>query len=63
MAGGALALVTHLRAAIDIYAFANWGSLALLGVAVILAAAVVERRGTLWAERLQSWRTRLADWE
>lgn len=61
--GGALALLTHLRAAIDFYAFANWGSLALLGVVVILAAALVEQRGALWAAQFTAWRGRLAEWE
>jgi hypothetical protein len=63
VAGGGLALITHLRAAIDFYAFANWGSLALLGVAVILIAAGVERRGAIWAAQFSAWRARFADWE
>ncbi len=63
VAGGGLALLTHLRASIDFYAFANWGSLALLGVAVILAAAFVERSGPAFAARFADWRARLGEWE
>jgi hypothetical protein len=62
-AGAALALLTHLRAAIELYAFAHWGSLALLGVAVILAAAIVERRGAALAAAFAVWRARLLAWE
>jgi hypothetical protein len=62
-AGAALALLIHLRAAIELYAFAHWGSLALLGVAVILAAALVERRGAALGAALAVWRARFAAWE
>ena len=62
-AGAALSLATHLRAAIDLYAFSHWGSLALVGVAVILAATWVERRGAAFAEGFHAWRERLAAWE
>jgi hypothetical protein len=62
-AGAALALLTHLHAAIELYAFANWGSLALLGVAVILAAAIVERRGAALGAAIAVWRARFIEWE
>jgi hypothetical protein len=62
-AGACLALITHLQAAIELYAFAHWGSLALLGVAVILAAAIVERRGAALGAALAVWRARLIEWE
>ncbi|MGH0032909.1 MAG: hypothetical protein ACQGVC_24215 [Myxococcota bacterium] len=61
--GALLSLVTHLRAAIDLYALSHWGSLALVGVAVILAATWVERRGAGFAETFAAWRDRLAAWE
>lgn len=60
--GAGLALATHLRAAIDLYAFANWGSLALLGVGVIVAASFVERRGAAWVQAFGAWRERIAEW-
>ena len=59
-AGAGLSVVTHVRAAIDLYAFSHWGSLALLGVAVILAATLVERHGGAIAERSRVLRRRLA---
>jgi len=62
-AGAGLSLLTHLRASSDFYAVADWGSLALLGVAVILAAAFVERSGPAFAARFADWRTRLGEWE
>jgi hypothetical protein len=62
-AGAVLALLVHLHAAIELYAFANWGSLALLGVAVILAAALVERRGAALGAAIAVWRARLVAWQ
>jgi hypothetical protein len=62
-AGAALSLIVHLRAAIDLYAFSHWGSLALVGIAVILAATFVERKGAALAAGFHAWRERFADWE
>ena len=63
-AGGALlAVATHVRAAIELYALSHWGSLALLGVFVILAATAVERHGPALADSLATLRRRLAERE
>jgi hypothetical protein len=63
-AGGALfAAATHVRVAIDLYAIGHWGSLALLGVAVILAATAVERHGSALGERIARLRRRLGQRE
>lgn len=63
VAGAVLSLLCHLRAAIDIYALANWGSLAFVGIAVILTATLVERRGAALATGFAAWRERMAAWE
>jgi hypothetical protein len=63
VAGAALSLLCHLRAAIDIYALSNWGSLAFVGIAVILVATLVEKRGAALAAGFAAWRERMAAWE
>jgi hypothetical protein len=63
-AGGALfAAATHVRVAIDLYAISHWGSLALLGIGVILAATAVERHGDALGERIARLRRRLGERE
>jgi hypothetical protein len=60
--GGALfAAATHVRAAIELYAVSHWGSLALLGVLVILAATAVERHGVSIGDWLGRQRRRLGE--
>jgi hypothetical protein len=62
LAGAVLAVLTQLRAAIELYAWSHWGSLALLGVAVVLAATAVERHGEALGERAAFLRRRFNDW-
>lgn len=63
-AGGAVwALAHHVAAAIHLFAWASWGSLALLGVAVIVGASLLERHHRAWAASWTSLRRRLARWE
>jgi len=62
LAGAVLAVLTQLKAAIELYAWSHWGSLALLGVAVVLAATAVERHGEALGERVAFWRRRFDEW-
>lgn len=59
VAGALLATATHVRAAINLYAVSHWGSLALLGILVILMATAVERHGSELGEWLGRQRRRL----
>ncbi len=60
-AAGALAAVAvHVRHAIALYEWSRWGSLALLGVAVIVAASLVERFGPRALARVERWKRGLA---
>ena len=63
VAGAGLALSYHLAYAIRLYAWSHWGGLAVLGIAVILGAALLERHHATIAERVRSWRERLGEWE
>jgi hypothetical protein len=59
----AFALLHHVRVALDLYAVSHWGSLALLGAGVIVAASLMERHHEELRARLQGLRTRLEEWE
>jgi hypothetical protein len=62
--GGVLfAGAQHLEQALSIYAFSHWGSLALLGVIVILGASLLERHWELLVEHASALRRRFAGWE
>jgi hypothetical protein len=58
----ALGLLTHLRYAAELYALSPWGSLALLGIATVFAAALLERHHRAVAARLLALRGRMAGW-
>lgn len=63
LAGGAgtlYALAHHVQAAIELYAWSSWGSLAALGVLVILSASLLERHHAELRLRLAGWRSRLS---
>jgi hypothetical protein len=63
LAGGAGALYAlghHVQAAIELYAWSSWGSLAALGVLVILGASLLERHHAELRVRLEDWRSRLS---
>jgi len=57
-AGALYALAHHVQAAIELYAWSSWGSLAALGVMVILAASLLERHPKGWEHPLAQWRAR-----
>lgn len=57
-AGALFALAHHVQAAIELYAWSSWGSLAALGVAVILAASLIERHPKGAQDPLAQWRAR-----
>jgi len=54
-AGAVAAVAVHVQHAIELYAWSRWGSLALLGAAVIVAASWIERSGPEALRRLERW--------
>jgi hypothetical protein len=62
-AGAVFALAEHVERAIELYAWSSWGSLALLGMAVIAGASLLERHHRAVGARLAAWRERVAGWE
>lgn len=60
-AGALLAGAAHVQHAIAFYHWNRWGSLALLGVVVILAASGVERFGPRALARVEVWKRRFAE--
>ncbi len=62
-AGLAFALVHHVRWAVELYAFSHWGSLALLGGAVIVSASLLERHHDRLIRQVTGLRERFASWE
>lgn len=63
LAGGALGLVHQVRYALEIFDWSRWGSLAVVGLSTVLAAALLERyqeQALSWAagvgRRIHSWR-------
>lgn len=59
-AGVLFALAYHVRYAALLYAYTRWGSLALLGVLVIIAAGYLERNGERTLERVRGFREHVA---
>ena len=62
LGGVAFALAFHVRHAVMLYAFGRWGTLALLGIAVILVAGYLDRHGAALGPRLRQFRDRVAAW-
>ena len=60
--GVLLGLSYQLSYAIDAYALGRWGSLALLGTLMILAASLLDRNHRRIAAALTDFRHRLGDW-
>jgi hypothetical protein len=60
VAGVLFALAYHVRYAAMLYAYTRWGSLALLGVLVIVAAGYLERNGDKTLEWVHGFRAHLA---
>ena len=54
-AGAVAAVAVHVQHAIELYAWSRWGSLALLGAAVILAASWIEHSGPRALRRFERW--------
>ena len=59
-AGVVFALAYHVRYAAMLYAYTRWGSLALLGALVIVAAGYLERNGDWVVERVRGFRAHIA---
>jgi hypothetical protein len=62
IAGVVFSLAFHVRAAVMLYAYGRFGSLALLGIAVILIAGYLDRNGHRLAPRFREFRERVAAW-
>ena len=58
-----VALVIQVVRAAAHYAWSTWGALAVLGVAVIVLAALIERHHGSLRGRAAALRTRVASWE
>ena len=58
----AFGLLYHLRYAADLYALSPWGSLAILGIATVLAASLLERHHGALSHRLLELRSRMEGW-
>jgi hypothetical protein len=55
-------LLYHLRYAADLYALSPWGSLAVLGIATVLTASLLERHHGALSHRLFELRSRMEKW-
>ncbi|MEN8184665.1 MAG: hypothetical protein ABFS46_19260, partial [Myxococcota bacterium] len=55
------AVLQHMRVALDFYALAHWGSLAGIGVAVIVCASLLERHHEALRQHLAAARARLEE--
>ena len=62
LAALAFGLLYHLRYAADLYALSPWGSLAVLGIATVLAASLLERHHGALSHRLLELRSRMDGW-
>ncbi|MDH3997356.1 MAG: hypothetical protein OET90_00820 [Desulfuromonadales bacterium] len=62
IAGVVFGLGHHLKFALNFYSLANWGSLAITGVAIIVLASVLERQQGQLKEKAQALRQRLQGW-
>ncbi len=62
LAGVVFALAFHVRYAVMLYAYTRFGSLALLGILVILVAGYLDRNGQELGPRLRGFRQRIAAW-
>ncbi len=57
------ALAHHVRWAVEFYAWSHWGSLALLGALVIVAASLLERHHERVIAHLTGLRQRVGSWQ
>ena len=61
--GFALGVLYHLRYAVDIYAYSPWVSLAITGVATVIAGSYIERHSGVIGKKLKDFKSELASWE
>ncbi len=62
LAAMGFSLLYHVRYAADLYALSPWGSLAVLGIATVLAAALLERHHRALIAQVMGLRQRMAGW-
>ena len=62
LAMGIVALLYHLRFAVHLYSMSPWVSLAVLGVATVIAASLLERHHKSLAFRGMQLRKRVSGW-
>ncbi len=63
MAGTLLGIGYHLKVMVNAYSLLNWGSLMVLGVAIIIFASLLERNTGQLREKVQQLRHQLRGWE
>jgi hypothetical protein len=63
VAAAAFGLLSNLRYAVELYSLSHWGSLALLGIAIVLIASILERNHERLFRRAAALRARLRGWE
>jgi hypothetical protein len=61
--GVVVALLYHVRIAVEHYALGAWGSLAFVGVAVVLAASFYEKNEKLVQARAVALKSRIQEWD
>ncbi len=61
-AGVIFGLGYHLKYALNLYSLLNWGSLAVIGMAIIIFASLLERHQEQLRERIRQFRSRLQHW-
>ncbi len=62
LVGVVVSLLYHVRIAVDFYALGAWGSLAFVGVAVVLAASFYEKNEKLVQARAIALKSRFQEW-
>ncbi|MCG8592486.1 MAG: hypothetical protein MJE66_24615 [Proteobacteria bacterium] len=63
VAGSLFGLLYHVRYAVELYAVSHWGSLAALGIAIILIASFFERNRNQLLGRAAALRHRVEAWD
>ena len=61
--GVAVALIHHLRQALDIWSLGSWSSLAVIGILIVLAASLLERNHQALIQWTVKIRQQVASWE
>ena len=63
VAGVLFGLGYHCKYAFRFYSLTSWGSLALLGVSIIIAASLLEKNQGRIRNRVSAFRTRMQEWD